>query len=68
MRFADDTRLYYGISNFNDCSFLQNDLNYVYDWDSYINMSFNAQKFQYIYVLVLILHHLLTYTAVLVVI
>ena len=46
--FADDTRLYHGISNVDDCSFLQNDLNYVYDWTSCNNMSFNAQKFQYI--------------------
>ena len=28
--------------------FLQNDLNSVYDWASSNNMSFNAQKFQYI--------------------
>ena len=46
--FADDTRLYHGISNVDDCSFLQNDLNSVYDWASCNNMSFNAQKFQYI--------------------
>ena len=42
--FADDTRLYHGISNVDDCSFLQNDLNYVYDWASCNNMSFNAKK------------------------
>ena len=35
-------RLYHGIS------FLHNDLNSVYDWASCNNMSFNAQKFQYI--------------------
>ena len=46
--FADDTRLYHGISNVDDCSFLQNDLNSIYDWASCNNMSFNAQKFQYI--------------------
>ena len=46
--FADDTRLYHGISNVDDCSFLQNDLNSVYDWASCNNMSFNAHKFQYI--------------------
>ena len=46
--FADDTRLYHGISNVDDCSFLQNDLNSVYDWTSCNNMAFNAQKFQYI--------------------
>ena len=66
--FADDTRLYHGIPNVDDCSFIQNDLNYVYDWACCNNMSFNAHKFQYLYVLVLILHHLLTYTPVLVLI
>ena len=48
VNFADDTRLYHGISNVDDCSFLQNDLNYVYDWAYCNNMSFNAQKFKYI--------------------
>ena len=46
--FADDTRLYYGISNVDDCAILENDLNSVYDWASDNNMFFNAQKFQYI--------------------
>ena len=46
--FDDDTRLYHGISSVDDCTILQNDLNSVYDWDSCNNMSFNAQKFQYI--------------------
>ena len=46
--FADDTRLYYGISNVDDCAILQNDLNSVYEWTSDNNMLFNAQKFQYI--------------------
>ena len=46
--FADDTRLYHGISSVDDCTILQNDLNSVYDWASCNNMSFNAQKFQYI--------------------
>ena len=46
--FADDTRLYYGISNVDDCGILQNDLNSVYEWASDNNMVFNAQKFQYI--------------------
>ena len=41
--FADDTRLYHRISNVDDCSFLQNDLNSVYDWTYCNNMSFNAQ-------------------------
>ena len=47
--FADDTRLYHGISSVDDCTILQNDLNYVYDWASCNNMYYNAQKFQYIY-------------------
>ena len=43
MSFADDTRLYHGISNVDECSFLPNDLNSVNDWASCNNMSFNAQ-------------------------
>ena len=46
--FADDTRLYHGISSVDDCTILQNDLNSVYDWAPCNNMSFNAQKFKYI--------------------
>ena len=46
--FADDTRLYYGISNVDDCAILKNDLNSIYEWASGNNMLFNAQKFQYI--------------------
>ena len=46
--FADDTRLYHGISSVDDCTILQNDLNSVYDWASCNNMSFNGLKFQYI--------------------
>ena len=38
--FADDTRLYHGISNVDDCSFLQHDLNSVYDRASCNNMFF----------------------------
>ena len=30
--FADDTRLYYDISNVDDCAILQNDLNSLYEW------------------------------------
>ena len=62
--FADDTRLYHGISYVDDCSFLQNDLNSVYDWASCLLMPRNSN----IYVLVLILHHLLAYMPVLVLI
>ena len=45
--FADDTRVYYGISVIDDCAILQNDLNYIYEWASGNNMFFNAQKSQY---------------------
>ena len=38
--FADDTRLYYGISNFDDCAILQNDLNSIYEWATGNNMFF----------------------------
>ena len=44
----DDTRLYCGISNVDDCAILQNDLNSIYEWASGNNMFFNAQKLQYI--------------------
>ena len=46
--FADDTILYYGISNVDDCAILQNYLNSVYEWASDNNMFLNAQNFQYI--------------------
>ena len=47
--FADDTRLYHGISSFDDCTILQNDLNSVYDWASCNKIiCLNAQKFKYI--------------------
>ena len=46
--FSDDTRLYYGISNVDDCAILQNNLNSTYEWASGNNMFFKAQKFQYI--------------------
>ena len=42
--FADDTRLYHGISNIDNYSFLQHDLNCVYDWASCNNMPFNTKK------------------------
>ena len=59
--FADDTRLYYGNSNIDDCAILQNDLNSIYEWASGNNMFFNAQKFQ---CLTLILHYLVMFTLV----
>ena len=63
LSFADDTRLYYGISNVDDCAILQNDLNSVYQWASDNNMFFNTQKFQCI-CLTLILHYLVMFTPV----
>ena len=53
--FADDTRLYYGISSVDDCAILQNDLKSIYEWASDDNMFFNAQKFQYI--CLTLIHH-----------
>ena len=52
--FADDTRLYYGISNVDVCAILQNDLNSVYEWASDIICSL-MPKSSNIYVLTLIL-------------
>jgi hypothetical protein len=46
--FADDTRIYKGISEPTDCDDLQVDLNAVYDWAVANNMFFNAQKFNYL--------------------
>ena len=63
VRFADDTKLYYGISNVDDCAILQNDLNSVYEQASDNNMFFNAQKFQYI-CLIFILHYHVMFTPV----
>ena len=37
--FADDTRLYYGISNVDDFAILKNDLNFIYEWASGIMCS-----------------------------
>ena len=49
VRFADETRLYYSISNVDDWAILLNDLNSVYDYEwASDNMFFNGQKFQYI--------------------
>ena len=41
--FADNTRLYYGISNVDDCAILQNDLNSVYEWASDNNKFFKGR-------------------------
>ena len=57
--FADDTRLYHGISSVDDCTILQNDLNSVHDLASCNNMAFNAPKSN-IYVIVPIPHYIVT--------
>ena len=61
--FADDTRLYYGISNVDDCAILQNDFNFVYEWLLKIICSLMT-KSSNIYVLTLILHYLVMFTPV----
>ena len=47
VRFVHDTSLYHGISNVDECFFLQKELNSVYAWASFNNMAFNAKKIQY---------------------
>ena len=44
--FADDTRVQRGISDLEDCSTLQSDLEKVYHWAAKVNMHFNADKFE----------------------
>ena len=44
--FADDTRIWKGISGVNDASALQRDLEIVYQWAEDNNMSFNNLKFE----------------------
>ena len=43
---ADDTRVQRGISDLEDCSTLQADLEKVYNWATKVNMHFNADKFE----------------------
>ena len=44
--FADDTRIWKGVSGVNDASALQRDLEIVYQWAEDNNMSFNYLKFE----------------------
>ena len=44
--FADDTRIWMGISGVNDASALQRDLEIIYQWAEDNNMSFNDLKFE----------------------
>ena len=51
--FADDTRVYSCINDIEICDQLQIDLNSVYDWAHVNNMFFNAQKFNYVSLMVI---------------
>ena len=44
--FADDTRIWMGISGVNDDSALQRDLEIIYQWAEDNNKSFNDLKFE----------------------
>ena len=44
--YADDTKVWRGISSAQDMQGLQNDLNSIYNWASANNMKFNDKKFQ----------------------
>ena len=46
--FADDTRIWRGVSNIADCSKLQDDLQSVYASTDHINMTFNSGKFEWL--------------------
>ena len=65
MSFADDTRLYHGISSVDDCTILQNDL-ILYMIGLLVIICLLMPKKSNIYVLVPILHYLVTYTQILV--
>lgn len=46
--FADDTRIWRGLSNPEDCSKLQLDLESVYSWANDLNMMFNSSKLKWL--------------------
>ena len=46
--FADDTRIWRGVSSTLDCNNLQNDLRSVYASADLINMTFNSKKFEWL--------------------
>ena len=46
--FADDTRIWRGVTTTEDCSVLQDDLQSVYSWADNINMTFNSDKFEWL--------------------
>ena len=46
--FADDTRIWRGVTSISDCEHLQADLNNVYAWANDVNMDFNSTKFEWV--------------------
>ena len=46
--FADDTRIWRGVTSTEDCEQLQSDISSVYDWAAEVNMQFNSGKFEWI--------------------
>ena len=46
--FADDTRIWRGVSTHSDCESLQYDMNEVYAWADQVNMQFNSKKFEHV--------------------
>ena len=46
--FADDTRIWRGVKEEDDCQELQSDLNNIYRWADKINMQFNSGKFEWV--------------------
>ena len=46
--FADDTRIWRGVKEENDCQELQSDMNNIYEWAKTINMQFNSGKFEWV--------------------
>ena len=46
LSYADDTKIYTGISDSQDESMLQTDLSHIYDWAKLNNQEFNTKKFE----------------------
>ena len=46
--FADDTRIWRGVTDTTDCEHLQSDLQSVYGWAKEVNMEFNSKKFEWV--------------------
>ena len=46
--FADDTKIWRGVSSVEDCALLQADLQSVYSWADTVNMVFNSGKFEHV--------------------